>query len=106
MRVVRPALGLEMPASLEDCPLKDQCTMTSDRRLVADADLLFFHMVGRDFSWSSIPTVRHARQRYVFLLQEAPHSFNQIDFNYIPGACSQLSVALILISLQASSTGR
>jgi hypothetical protein len=96
----------QRPASLDDCPLKDQCTLTSDRRLVADADLLFFHMSGGDFDWSSIPKVRHSRQRYVFLLQEAPHVSYQINLEYIPGVSWHLSVALILISLQTSSTGR
>uniref|UniRef100_A0A914UZ56 Fucosyltransferase N-terminal domain-containing protein n=1 Tax=Plectus sambesii TaxID=2011161 RepID=A0A914UZ56_9BILA len=71
-------------ANLDDCPLKDYCTLTFDHNLVEDADAVLFHMDPSEFDWALIPRLRHIHQRYIFLLQEAPHLDYQFDSNVVP----------------------
>lgn len=64
---------------LDDCPeLRQNCTITIDQKMYAEADAIVFHP--RDLNWTVLPPGRSPNQRYLFLMHESPpHTCINLD---------------------------
>jgi len=72
-----PFFGEKAKVTLDDCPLRNACTITSDRDGWEKADAVIFHI--SDFKPNDVPMSRSPNQRYVFLSMEAPPSLTTRD---------------------------